>query len=70
MAEEMVTITELRYRIMLTTLDACCLRLGIKEGEEYHNLYNAVVEVDDAVKEYVRDHDDKKIMEWWNKREF
>ena len=50
-----------------TTVDACCLRMGVNEPAD---LYVAVAEVDEAIKAFMYDHDDSKIRIWWNRREY
>lgn len=53
---------------MQTTIDACCLLMGVSDGTK---LFNAVELVDKAIKAFVRGHDGgEMIYEWWNSREF
>lgn len=66
--ENFVTVEFSRYLKMITTLDACCARAGVNSWDE---LYKSVADMDKAIRAFVCDEDGgKKIMEWWNSRDF
>lgn len=57
-----------QIRNMNIIIDACCLRMGVNK---YDDLYNAVSELDEAVKKFIHEKDDgAAIRAWWDSREF